>query len=370
MEHHRGRLTLLLALMIWLVALPVAADLGSTALVGQSFVLEAGQRLNGDVAIFAGNAEIAQGAIVTGDVAVIGGSARIYGTVEGDAVVLGGSMTLGPQAWVKGDVVAMGTLERDPGARVSGSVVAGSERSRQLEEVRQSLQEQGTLPDVITTRPVAGRTNTWFGDLVRWAAGVLGLAVVAVALLAIQPEAVQHISEVMRRSVVLSIAVGVVTLLASVLLVPLLIVIIVGIPVAIVLVIGLALALLCGWVAAARLAGSRLLTLLKTASSSAILEAVVGVVVLALLGRIPCLGALFSLAVACWGLGAVVLTRFGTSQDLIWAPFEPLAATAGMAGQPPPTKAGSAGDAPEQRRAGDTRELSPWDLDDKAPPID
>lgn len=359
MKHHRRALPLLLALLVWLVALPVSADLGSTALVGQSFVLQAGQRLDGDIAIFAGSAEIAEGALVTGDVAVVGGSVRIDGTVEGDAVAIGGSMSLGPNAWVKGDVVAMGALERAPGARVGGSVVAGSERSRQVEEARQSLQEQGPLPESLGVRPAAARSGGWFWDLLRWAIGVAGVAAVCALVSAILPEAVHHVSEVMGRSIILSGAVGLVSLLAAILVTPLLIVTIIGIPVAIVLVVALALALLCGWAAAARLVGRKLLALLKHPTSSTLLDVAVGAVALAVLGRVPCLGGLLSLAVACWGLGGIVLTRFGTSPGLIWAPFETLATSSGMAGRPAPERGTSAATGPS-----DTRKLSPWDLEE------
>ncbi len=366
MKHHSWRLMLLLALGLWLLATPVAADLGSTALLGQSFVLEAGQRLNGDVAIFAGSADVGQGAVITGDLAVIGGSARIDGTIEGDAVVLGGSMSLGPDAWVKGDVVAMGELARDPGAQIGGDIVAGSERSRELEEVRQRLQEQSVLPEAVTALPAIDGGDSTLWQVLRWVIGVVGLIVVCVVASAILPEAVQHISEVMGRSAVLSAAVGLVTVLASILLVPLLVVIVVGIPVAIVLVIALGLALLCGWASAARLVGRKLLDLLKISSSSAVLHVAVGVTTLAVLGRVPCLGTLLSLVLAFWGLGAVVLTRFGTSRDLIWEPFEPLAASAGMAKHPAAGAAqgAAAGDGPSGNPT-DTRELSPWDLDEE-----
>ncbi len=43
------------------------------------------------------------------------------------------------------------------------------------------------------------------------------------------------------------------------------------------------------------------------------LEIATGVAILSLLSAIPCVGPLFTLLVACWGFGAVILTRCGTA---------------------------------------------------------
>lgn len=328
MKINRSRLVIVLTILLWLLAHPVVADTGGMALVGQSIVLERGQRVNGDVALLAGSIEIVSEVVVRGDLAVIGGSAHVDGIIEGDAVVLGGNMVLGPNAWIKGDVVALGSLTRDPGARIDGNVVAGAERSAQaqLREVRQSLEEQINVPGVSVPRatvpdPVSARMLSQL----RWMAGVLGLILLAAIAISLLPEAIPHVSRVMERTVLLSTAIGLLTLVAIGLLIPLLTIIIVGIPVMLVMVVGLLLAGLCGWVAAALSIGRKLLGLLNKPSSSGVLNAAVGVVALALVGRVPCLGALFTFAVLCWGLGAIVLTRFGTSQELIWAPFEPMA---------------------------------------------
>jgi len=60
---------------------------------------------------------------VEGDVAVFGGSADVDGEVTGDLLVFGGSLRLGPQAVVRGDVSVMGgSLDREPGAQILGSI--------------------------------------------------------------------------------------------------------------------------------------------------------------------------------------------------------------------------------------------------------
>ncbi len=355
MKHRRTAMILLLALSVWLVALPAAADKGSTALVGRDFVLEAGERLAGDIAILSGDATIERGAVVTGNVAILGGSLQIKGMVQGDVVVVGGSLALGPEAWIQGDIVALGTLERDPGARVGGNIVTSAERGA-LNSSKQQAQEKA-----LSTEHPAEAAESGLRNVLRWAAGALGILLLCVLTFAILPEATLHIAQAMERSALLSGAVGLVTLLAIILLVPLLIILLVGIPLAIILVIGLGLALICGWTAGARLLGRQLLHLLKRPSSSALLDLALGAVALALLARIPCLGALLVLAVACWGLGGVVLTRFGTSPGLVWAPFEPLATRSEHASHPAAEGPSSGTGASPS----DTRELWPWELDDE-----
>ena len=108
----------------------------------------------------------------------------------------------------------------------------------------------------------------------------------------------------------LSIGVGLLTVLLAALLSVLLVVICIGIPVAIVLLLALALAYLFGWVSASWIVGYKLLAQLKI-KATLMGEAVAGTAVISLVGLIPCLGWSMWLVVSCWGIGAVVLTRFG-----------------------------------------------------------
>lgn len=75
-----------------------------------------------DVVVMGGSARI--DGEVWGDLVVLGGSAVVHGKVTGDAAVIGGSLELGPTAHVAGDVVVVGgNLRRDPEASIGGDVV-------------------------------------------------------------------------------------------------------------------------------------------------------------------------------------------------------------------------------------------------------
>ena len=76
-----------------------------------------------DVARFGGDVTVNRGEVVDGNVAVFGGNARIDGQVDGNVAVFGGRLDLGPEADVTGDVAVIGgTLMREPGSNIGGHV--------------------------------------------------------------------------------------------------------------------------------------------------------------------------------------------------------------------------------------------------------
>ena len=61
--------------------------------------------------------------VVNGDVVAVLGSVDVDGRVTGDVVSVGGSVDLGPDAVVEGEVVVVGgTLDRAPGAQIMGGI--------------------------------------------------------------------------------------------------------------------------------------------------------------------------------------------------------------------------------------------------------
>jgi hypothetical protein len=77
----------------------------------------------GDRVRFGESLRIAANERVEGDVVVFGGSADVDGEITEDLVVFGGSLRLGPQAVVRGEVTVMGgSLDRAPGAQIFGRI--------------------------------------------------------------------------------------------------------------------------------------------------------------------------------------------------------------------------------------------------------
>ncbi|NLG26610.1 MAG: hypothetical protein GX557_01780 [Chloroflexi bacterium] len=314
MRHNRWLLSLVLALTVLLVgAWPVAAQGGSSnAVFNQDYVLAEGQTLNQDLLVVGGSVRLERNSVVRGNVAVTGGNAQLDGLVEGDVVVLGGDTELGPEALIRGDVVAFGQLRRSDTAQVLGSTVEGLAASQGFKYLPRLLQalpgvrsSEGEIEPVDMIDPGTRSLGS--------AGSVLLMLVAAVLAAALLPVNLVRTARTMRHSALLSIGVGLLTVLLAALLSVLLVVICIGIPVAIVLLLALALAYLFGWVSASWIVGHKLLAQLKI-KATLMGETVAGTAVIGLVGLIPCLGWLMSLVVSCWGIGAVVLTRFGAAE--------------------------------------------------------
>ncbi len=311
----------LIAVLLLVAAFPVLADTGDVSLLGQDLVIQAGQHSRGNAAVVAGSASIAEQGTLSGDLAVIMGNARIAGTVEGSVVVIGGTLDLEATARILGDVVAAGALNRHPDAQVLGDVVAGVQASQRAAEVggiiRGDINRSPQAADTgrLDLLTAAGRVASFLGSLM----ATLLLGVLAVSLI---PEPVDHITGVMKQSPILSIGMGLLTLLAAAILVPLLTILVITIPVALALGVVLVLASVVGWAASGMLVGGYLI---KPDRYSRLTVAILGILILTVAGKVPCIGWIIRLLAISWGLGAVVLTRFGTSGQRIWEPFASLA---------------------------------------------
>jgi hypothetical protein len=70
-----------------------------------------------------GGVQVDEGESIDGPVVAIGGSAVVNGDVREDVVAVGGGVRLGPKARVGGDVTAVGgSVEKDPQAEVNGKI--------------------------------------------------------------------------------------------------------------------------------------------------------------------------------------------------------------------------------------------------------
>lgn len=363
-----------LAIIFAVVALslggrPVLADRGGkSTIIAQDFTLGPGERLPDDLAVFGGRVNLELGSVAEGDVVLVGGEATIAGQVEGDVVAFGGSVELAATAVIEGDVVVFGHLRRHPRAEVKGSLVEGLEAtSESLRDLAEMLGgEAGTAPGTpIRVRPQA-RAPEWFVGLVRAISTILAVLLVATLVATLLPENLDHVTRMMVNSALLSIGTGVLTIALAAVLVPLLTVICIGIPLAIVLVIAIVLCALVGWVSAGCLVGRRLFEMLSVSRQSPLVEILCGTMLITLFSTIPCVGGLLAILLLSWSLGAVVLSRFGTTPSLLWSTFSPGSVTqaeAGAASGHDPVDSTSA----STDRRGDTRPLDESALLDSEP---
>lgn len=243
-----------------------------------------------------GDASLAGGSItvrgpVTRELRAAGGHVIIDGPVGGDATVFAGTLELGPEARISGSLVFHGgELRRDPAAIVYGtaSVRQKPKRVRRSHEVEE--------------RPFSGYARGWF-----WTTGLLVLAALIAAAL---PGPSRRMAQELRERPWITALLGLVALITIPVTAMLLFVTIIGIPLGLLALAAYAALLLVGYVWLAVAVGGMLLDRVKpeTAARTAWRAgaAVLAMLGLALLTRLPFVGGLVVFVALVVGVGMIV----------------------------------------------------------------
>ncbi|MCO6449775.1 MAG: polymer-forming cytoskeletal protein [Caldilineales bacterium] len=352
---------LLVALVLSLLVIPGVAyaqdpDYGDQVIFGSNFVLHSGETINGDLAVFGGSVSLEEGSQVKGDVVVFGGSLLVRGMVDGDIAVIGGSVQLDSTAVVTGDVSGFGgSINQSPGAEIKGSTVEGFRFDQsggpeiRIPGIPPIPFGPDAVPEINITSPMQRGPFEWFiGYFLRGMSAIALAAILAalgVVLVVLFPKPTERVATTASENAVVSFGSGCLTLVLGIPLLILLAITICLIPLSVVLGVALIAAWVFGWLAVGWLLGKRLLLALNTENHTPVIEAVVGVAVLTLVwqlpGVVPCVGGFLSwligLVVGCIGLGAVMLSKFGTRT--YGAPPPARTTPAGPQLPPPPASA-------------------------------
>lgn len=321
---------LLTVLLFLSLAVPVWADDGDDQVVffGDRVVIRGGEVVDGSLTVIGGSVELREGGRIRGDMVALGGESIVDGRIGGNLVVLGGTLELRSNATIEEDFFTFGaSVERAEGATVLGETIEGMRwrlpalRTRPWEPQLRRWGDRWRSPETIFGDAV--------GNLFRWVARAIALMAMAVVVMLVLPKQTALVGETASKLPLPSTGVGLLTVVVLVIVLLLLVIICIGIPVAVLLAMVAAVALLLGRVAVAAIVGQRLLTALNADQSQPLLEPVVGIVVIELLSAVPCVGWLVSAILSLAGLGAVVLTRFGT------VPYEPASTMADLPAPPP-----------------------------------
>jgi len=277
---------------------------------GQDFTLASGEVLYGDLVVFGGTVVLEEDSRVEGDVVVWGGSVEVGGTIRGDLVALGGNIELLEEAVIYGNVASLGgQVERHEGAEVRGQEVSN------LTSFAWGWPE-GRFPIWLPFQGELGAQFTWLGLFTRAARFVLVMLLMAglaglVAVLWPQPAA--RVGRVCTRKPLSALGVGLLTLIVAI---PVVIVLLITVCLGLAGAAAVGVAILFGWIGLAIVIGERVLPAMTSRPVSPFWSAALGAGLLAfitqLLDLIPCVGWMGGFLVYCVGLGAVVLTRFGT----------------------------------------------------------
>lgn len=300
-------------MLLWIVILSLAWPGSALArslaedrvVFGGSYTLKSGETLNGDLAVFGGNATLEAGSTVTGDVVLIGGNLDASGTIAGDVVGLGGLVSLGETAVVEGNVTLVGAhLTRAPGAIVRGEVFSGVSGPFTF-----SLPGSVEIPRLEVRLSPVFQAASFLLRAFLWTA-------LAVLLVLFLPEATQRVAQTALRQPLAAGGVGLLTLMVIPPALLLLTLTILLIPLSLALAMVAVVAWAFGLVAVGYEVGRRLAQLLKQDWAPAVCAGagtfLLIVVLNGLKAAIPCVGWTFPALVGSLGLGAVVLTRFGS----------------------------------------------------------
>jgi hypothetical protein len=307
---------------------------------GGTYTLEADQTLDGNLVIFGGAVTTEANSTVNGDVVLIGGVAEIGGEVNGNIVGIGGAVQVTSNAVVNGDLVTIGaTLSREEGARINGQIVNGigipftfdiPDSSVQLPDVP-DVPVEPIIP-VVPQVPQTPGINVSFNpllDMMWFFFRTFMFALLAVLVVIFFEKPTIRVTKAAIEQPLISASAGILTaILAPFVLIAMTITIIM-IPVAILSVLVIIVAWLFGWIAVGLEVGRRIAKLFNTEWAPAVAAGVGTFILFLVLGGfselIACIGWLPQFLVGLWGLGAVIMTRFGYQE------YTPTGAGASMA---------------------------------------
>ncbi len=277
---------------------------GDQLVIGNTYRLSSGDTLTGNLAVVGGTATIEPKATLNGDIILSGGTLTLSGTLNGDIIAIGGAVTLEDTATVNGNLVLIGaTLKRSPLAVITGEITEQSPSFFDFKETSKFL------PFTRQSDPLTKALTITFESL--------AVSALAVILGLILPQQVKRVSATITSQPLVAGGVGLLTVVVLPIILVLLTITIILIPVTILTVVLFIFALLFGWMAAGHEVGDRIEGLFHVDWHPAISSGI-GVLLLSLIAgfstMIPCAGWLIGGIISLFGLGAVIISRFGSER--------------------------------------------------------
>ena len=304
---------------------------GGQVLFGQSFTLQSGDTMNGDLMVMGGSVAIEKDAKVNGSVFVMGGGLDMDGEVTGEVAVVGGSVVLGSSAHVHGNLTVVGTtLVRADGAQVDGQVFSAANSAKSDGINNGQPQFPITIPSNIVIPSIR---STFLQDLLSmfnalWGAIVLALFAMLVMLF-LAPHA-DRVAHTVAAQPFVAGGLGLLTVLMTIAGIVFLALTLILAPVAALVAVALLVAGAFGWISIGYEVGQRFTRAIHQEWHPAF-SAGLGVFALTFAAGIltgirvlNCIGWLFPFALGLAALGAVIMTRFGTQGGMAPAPVAPL----------------------------------------------
>ncbi len=299
--------------------------------------------INGDIVLFNGDLSMAIGATINGDVALMNGDAEIDGTVTGDVMLFNGSLEAGETAVVNGDCALLNGNLTDYTSNLSCTDVANFPGlSGLVDPIAPTTPVTPTTPTSPTPSTPTHETHqpTVFAKLSWAAVQSLVMALLALGMATLFPDHLHEIENRAREKTVESGMVGLLTAVATTLIILFLMPVsailtlvcigLLGFPIMFIMGMMLILGIVVGWFGIGSWVGTKMAGLLSLKNRSLPVTAALGIATLTFaLGIIDAIPFLFGewiiiTLLGLIGLGAVVSTRFGTRGAMIPSkPFTP-----------------------------------------------
>jgi hypothetical protein len=254
---------------------------------------------------FGGTIVVETHEVLCSDLTVFGGTVTIHGELQGNLLAFGGTISI--DGGVFGDITLFGgSVTLQPGAHVHGSIhLYGGQEVQAKKAIL-----DGTLDDHSQHTLYFGFQGPGFS--IWYLIFIIPLSLLFARFF---PEHATFVRAAVEQHLRRSFLVGLLTCLLAPVVLFLLLALIVSIPIALVLLIGLLAGWLAGIVAISWSIGEQILRALTSrplTRRSRYLAIVLGQVILAIFGSLPVIGWFVTLGAGMIGLGAALLSRFGT----------------------------------------------------------
>jgi hypothetical protein len=281
---------------------------GDQTIVDGSFSLQAGQTLNGNLSVVNGTTVLEAGSTVNGDISIIQGKVTADGLVTGDVSCINCSGNIGDTAEIRGSLVSVGKdltvsskakIQQNSSINLPFNLNLGNVN---LNNLIQQFEQKQTPPTLVS-------------KILMTIFVVLAMSALSVLVALLFPKGTRNVAGAIASQPLAAWGVGFLTVLVVEIAAVIMLFTLVLIPVSFVAQLGLVAAIVYGYVALGYEIGSRL----SVNSNLNWTEPIAGGVGTLLLGLIvgivswiPILGILILIITPFFGLGAVVLSVFGS----------------------------------------------------------
>lgn len=278
---------------------------------GGTYTLQSGETLGGDLVVMGGEATLEQDSTLKGAAVVFGGTMQADGKIEGDVVTFGGKVKLGEDAIVGGDVISIGgELEYEEETQFEGEVIPEIPIPFDFSYPQDFDFSEISFPQFARSFNPLRDVLWFFLRSFMWTA-------VAVLLGLFFPNPLKRVSDTVISQPIVSGGLGLLTAVIVPILLVLLAITLICLPISLILLIVLAIAWVFGIVAIGLETGQRISKMINQVWAPAV-SAGIGTLILTFVLNgigllVPWVGWIIPALVGMVGMGAVLLTRFGSN---------------------------------------------------------